>query len=113
MYNAFLQVVDYLIRQGMYVNVDFHSIGFHKTMITGETPFSGADDYSLYDIHGWTQLWRVTHSSEHRASSMPSWHSVATHRLLGSSACLLQIPSMLGRPIWPRQQLGAPGLSYS
>ncbi len=50
-------MVDYLIRQGMYVNVDFHSIGFHKTMITGETPFSGADDYSLYDIHGWTQLW--------------------------------------------------------
>ena len=54
---ACLQVVDYLVRQGFYVNVDFHSIGFHKTLITGETPFSGADDYSLYDIPGWTQLW--------------------------------------------------------
>ena len=52
-----LQVVDFLIRQGFYVNVDFHSIGFHKTLDTGETPFTGADDYSLYDIHGWTTLW--------------------------------------------------------
>lgn len=52
-----LQVVDFLIRQGFYVNVDFHSIGFHKTLDTGETPFTGADDYSLYDIHGWTNLW--------------------------------------------------------
>ena len=55
--SACLQVVDYLVRQGFYVNVDFHSIGFHKTLVTGETPFSGADDYSLYDIPGWTQLW--------------------------------------------------------
>ncbi len=52
-------MVDYLVRQGFYVNVDFHSIGFHKTLVTGETPFSGADDYSLYDVPGWTQLWWV------------------------------------------------------
>ncbi len=51
------QVVDLLIRQGFYVNIDFHSIGFHKTLDTGETPFTGADDYSLYDIDGWTNLW--------------------------------------------------------
>ncbi len=52
-----MQVVDYLISQGLYVSVDFHSIGFHRTLVTGETPFSGADDYSLYDVPGWTQLW--------------------------------------------------------
>jgi len=52
-----LQVVQYLIYQGFYVNLDFHSIGVHEVLLTGETPFSGADDYTLYDMDGWVGLW--------------------------------------------------------
>ena len=52
-----MQVVQYLIYQGFYVNLDFHSIGVHETLVTGDTPFSGADDYTLYDMDGWVGLW--------------------------------------------------------
>ncbi|EIE23036.1 hypothetical protein COCSUDRAFT_63419 [Coccomyxa subellipsoidea C-169] len=53
----YLWVVQYLIYQGFYVNLDFHSIGVHETLVTGDTPFSGADDYTLYDMDGWVGLW--------------------------------------------------------
>ncbi|CAL8465540.1 g5076 [Coccomyxa elongata] len=53
----YLWVVQYLIYQGLYVNLDFHSIGVHETLTTGNTPFSGADDYTLYDVDGWVGLW--------------------------------------------------------
>jgi hypothetical protein len=52
-----MQVVQYLIYQGFYVSLDFHSIGVHETLVTGDTPFSGADDYTLYDMDGWVGLW--------------------------------------------------------
>ena len=52
-----MQVVQYLIYQGFYVNLDFHSIGVHETLTTGDTPFSGADDYTIYDVDGWIGLW--------------------------------------------------------
>lgn len=52
-----VQVIQYLIYQGFYVNLDFHSIGVHEILVAGNTPFSGADDYTLYDVDGWVNLW--------------------------------------------------------
>ena len=57
LWTSAMQVVQYLIYQGLYVNLDFHSIGVHETLTTGNTPFSGADDYTLYDVDGWVGLW--------------------------------------------------------
>ncbi len=60
-----MQVVQY---QGFCVNLDFHSIGVHETLVTGDTPFSGADDYTLYDMDVWVGLW---------------YFSILTTRILG------------------------------
>jgi hypothetical protein len=67
------QVVQHLIYQGMYVNLDFHSIGLHESLVTGNTPFSGADDYTLYDLDGWVNLWcsclgNATHACSDKAT---------------------------------------------
>jgi hypothetical protein len=50
-------VVQQLLWAGFYVNLDFHSIGYHDTLVTGNTPFSTLDDYTIYDADGWVDLW--------------------------------------------------------
>ena len=52
-----MQVVQQFIYAGFYVNLDFHSIGYHSTLVTGNTPYSGVDDYTIYDPDGWVNLW--------------------------------------------------------
>jgi hypothetical protein len=74
-----MQVVQYLIYQGFYVNLDFHSIGMHQTLVTGNTPFSGADDISLYDVDGWVNLWWVCLD--------PAWGLLSGNRVLRLFAC--------------------------
>lgn len=49
-----LQVVKYLIDEGFYVNIDFHSIG-----MAGEGLGLAADDNTLYNTTLWVGLWCV------------------------------------------------------
>ena len=48
------QVVKYLIDEGFYVNIDFHSIG-----MAGEGLGIAADDNTLYNTTLWVGLWCV------------------------------------------------------
>lgn len=49
-----MQVVKYLIDEGFYVNIDFHSIG-----MAGEGLGIKADDNTLYNTTLWVGLWYV------------------------------------------------------